>query len=306
MRLACAAILLSRTMSARPLFRPDGVKITHDPFAPDIMEKYGLPGRTDDEGFDPYADTVGPGIYGGIVKRDAAGAVVIGRQYQDHNPVPGPVYAGGGYTPTSRLLSAGDPAALSAWLDRFPDLANEVSTGGATPLHVCGMSRAASRLAALVAARGGRLEAVDTYGFRPLHRMASNNLAEGARARFCRRAPTAARARRAERRRSTLRARPPPPTSSPFWRGEGEKRRHAAALAAALLCTPHGAPPAAADKQLFADDAVSTAALPPAHAGPTAHRAARGKLRKRARRLGRVDGAVGIVGARGRRCREPC
>jgi hypothetical protein len=183
MRLACAAILLSRTMSApRALFRPDGVKITHDPFAPDIMEKYGLPGRTDDEGFDPYADTVGPGIYGGIVKRDAAGAVVIGRQYQDHNPLPGPVYAGGGYTPTSRLLSAGDPAALSAWLDRFPDLANEVSTGGATPLHVCGMSRAASRLAALVAARGGRLEAVDTYGFRPLHRMASNNLAEGARA----------------------------------------------------------------------------------------------------------------------------
>jgi len=162
--------------------RADGVRILHDPFAPGMREKYGAPGATDDEGFDPYADTVGPGIYGGVVKRDEAGAVVIGAQYQGHNSRPGPVYAGGGYTPTSRLLSAGDAAALAAWLDRFPELANEVSTGGATPLHVCGMSRAASALAALVAARGGALEAVDTYGFRPLHRMASNNLAAGARA----------------------------------------------------------------------------------------------------------------------------
>ena len=116
------------------------------------------------------------------MRRDEAGNVVIGAQYQGHNPRPGPVYAGGGYTPTSRLLSAGDAAALGAWLDRHPDLANEVSTGGATPLHVCGMSRAAAALAALVIERGGALEAVDTYGFRPLHRMASNNLAVGARA----------------------------------------------------------------------------------------------------------------------------
>jgi hypothetical protein len=66
MRLAYATILLARSMSARPaaaaLFRPDGVKILHDPFAPGMAEKYGLPGRTDDEGFDPYGDTVGPGI----------------------------------------------------------------------------------------------------------------------------------------------------------------------------------------------------------------------------------------------------
>lgn len=159
-----------------------GVRITHDPFSPGMAEKYGLPGKTDAEGFDPYADSVGAGIYGGIVQRDAAGAIVIGAQYQNHNPRPGPVYAGGGYTPTSRLLSAGDADALGAWFDRHPDLVNEVSTGGATPLHVCGMSRAASRLAAVVIARGGALEAVDTYGFRPLHRAASNNLAAGARA----------------------------------------------------------------------------------------------------------------------------
>ena len=29
---------------------------------------------------------------------------------------------------------------------------------------------------------GGNIEAIDTYGYRPLHRMASNNLAIGARA----------------------------------------------------------------------------------------------------------------------------
>ena len=54
------------------------------------------------EGFDPYADTVGPGIYGGVVKRDVEGRVVKGAQFQGHNSRPGPVYAGGGYTPASR------------------------------------------------------------------------------------------------------------------------------------------------------------------------------------------------------------
>ena len=34
------------------------------------------------QGFDPYADSVGPGIYGGVVKRDAEGELVIGEQYQ--------------------------------------------------------------------------------------------------------------------------------------------------------------------------------------------------------------------------------
>ena len=192
--LGALSVVAARSMSSAPassassapaaavLVRADGVRILHDPHAPGMREKYGAPGATDDDGFDPYTDTVGPGIYGGVVRRDVAGNVVVGTQYQNHNPRPGPVYAGGGYTPTSRLLSAGDAAALAAWFDRFPELANEISTGGATPLHVCGMSRRGASLAALVAARGGALEAVDTYGFRPLHRMASNNLAEGARA----------------------------------------------------------------------------------------------------------------------------
>ena len=88
------------------LYRKDGVRITHDPFAPGMIEKYGAPGKTDNEGFDPYADAVGPGIYGGIVKRDETGKIVIGRQYQNHNPHPGPVYAGGGYTKSTQALKS--------------------------------------------------------------------------------------------------------------------------------------------------------------------------------------------------------
>lgn len=67
-------------------------------------------------------------------------------------------------------------------LDRDPTLAHEVTTGGATPLHVCGMSQRGQHSAAVLLARGADPTAVDTYGYTPLHRMASNNLAEGARA----------------------------------------------------------------------------------------------------------------------------
>ena len=146
-----------------------------------MAEKYGLPGDTDSEGFNPYADTVGAGIYGGIVKRDSDGDIVIGKQYQNHNPRPGPVYAGGGYTPTSRALKS--EKELVKLLSRYPDLANEVTTGGATPLHMCGMSRTNQMSTGTVIKAGGDIEALDTYGFTPLHRMASNNLAIGAQMR---------------------------------------------------------------------------------------------------------------------------
>jgi len=145
-----------------------------------MADKYGMPGETDSEGFDPYRDSVGPGIYGGIVKRDRNGQVVIGRQYQNHNTRPGPVYGGGGYTPMSRALD--EAAKVEALLRRWPDLVNDISTGGAQPLHMCGMSRAKQHAAAVLIAHGADVEALDTYGMTPLHRMASNNLAAGARA----------------------------------------------------------------------------------------------------------------------------
>jgi len=167
---------------ASAYYRADGVRITHDPYAPGMVEKYGRPGETDNEGFDPYGDSVGPGIYGGIVKRDPnSGEIVIGRQYQNHNTRPGPVYAGGGYTPMSNALRKGE-SALKPLLDKYPDLANEITTGGASPLHMCGMGRDNQGATAYMISRGGDIEALDTYGMTPLHRMASNNLAVGAEA----------------------------------------------------------------------------------------------------------------------------
>merc|ERR1712205_204468 len=156
--------------------------ITHDPYAEGMSDKYGAPGQTDNEGFDPYADTVGPGIYGGDVKRDPkTGEVVIGRQYQNHNPRPGPVYSGKGYTAMSQALKRGEQA-IAALLEQDPDLVNEISTGGATPLHMCGMSKQNQHSTAYLISKGGVVEAMDTYGYTPLHRMASNNLPIGAKA----------------------------------------------------------------------------------------------------------------------------
>lgn len=196
----------------------------------DIIDKYGAPGETDEEGFNPYADTVGPGIYSGNVVRSASGAVMIGAQYQGHNPRSGPLYSGKGYTPVARALSlfrrelrtpetsvaAADRTGLGRLLQADPALTNEVSTGGASPLHSSGMSRENQHATAYLISRGGDIEALDTldfifyslspglsflwpilfsfsdecagadwnarYGYTALHRMASNNLAVGARA----------------------------------------------------------------------------------------------------------------------------
>lgn len=160
-------------------YRHDGVRITHDPYAPGMAEKYGRPGETDNDGFDPYSDSVGPGIYGGRVKRDEKGNILIGKQYQSHNPRPGPVYAGGGYTEMAQAIHRG-PHVVAALLDAQPDLLEDVSTGGARPLHLCGMSRSGQASTELLVKRGADVNALDTYGYTPLIRMASNNLAEGA------------------------------------------------------------------------------------------------------------------------------
>ena len=80
-RSATCLMTTASSHSGGDLYRRDGVRIAHDPFAPGMAEKYGTPGATDREGFDPYADSVGAGIYGGIVQRHPdSGEVVIGRQ----------------------------------------------------------------------------------------------------------------------------------------------------------------------------------------------------------------------------------
>ena len=91
------------------------------------------------------------------------------------------MYDGKGYSLMSRAISAGPETVENISAD-FPTLINEVSTGGATPLRTAGMSHKSSTSTALLISKGGDINALDTYGFTPLHRMASNNLADGAKA----------------------------------------------------------------------------------------------------------------------------
>ena len=66
--------------------------------------------------------------------------------------------------------------------DDVLQIVNEVSTGGATPLHTCGMSRQGQTATAALIELGATVETLDTYGMTALHRMASNNLPIGAQA----------------------------------------------------------------------------------------------------------------------------
>jgi len=161
-------------------YRKDGVKIDHDPYAKGMAEKYGLPGSTD-EGFDPYADSVGAGIYGGCVERDNEGNIVIGEQYQNHNNHPGPVYEGRGYSLMSKAIHAG-PEKVNEILKDYPKLKEEISTGGARPLHMCGMSSNGQLSTQSLIDAKADLYTQDTYGYTALHRMASNNLEVGGEA----------------------------------------------------------------------------------------------------------------------------
>ena len=64
---------------------------------------------------------------------------------------------------------------------KITKMMTERSTGGATPLHMWGMSRHGQYSTRLIIRHDGEVEAFDTYGFTPLHRMCQNNLAVGAK-----------------------------------------------------------------------------------------------------------------------------
>lgn len=166
-------------MNEKEYYRADGVRVDFDPYAPGMAEKYGLPGNTDNDGFDPYADTVGAGIYGGSVQRDADGKIIIGAQYQNHNSRHGPVYDGKGYSLMSKAIQAG-PEKVREVLQDFDEWKDEISTGGARPLHVCGMSQKGQFSTQVLIDAGADIHALDTYNYNALHRMASNNLDVGA------------------------------------------------------------------------------------------------------------------------------
>ena len=164
-------------------FRRHRMRVVHTPFGLTVTALLTASRRPliMQTGLDADADTVGPGIYGGNVERDAAGSIVIGKQFEEHNSLPGPVYSGDGYTPMSTAIHTG-PEAVAALLAIDPLWANEVTTGGATPLHVCGMSQRGQHSASVLIDAGAEIDAADTWGYTPLMRMATNNLGVGAAA----------------------------------------------------------------------------------------------------------------------------
>ena len=66
------------------------------------------------------------------------------------------------------------PGSLRPLLKKYPDLVNDYTTGGAAPLHMCGMSRENQDAVAVLVEFGADIEALDTYGMTPLHRMVCN------------------------------------------------------------------------------------------------------------------------------------
>lgn len=154
-----------------------------DPNSPEAAARYGLTPSRGADGYDAGSDAVGPGIYGGCVRRDDEGNVLYGDEYGrfDHGR-PGPLYDGNGYTLMSRAVMTGDPDVVRRVLADFPHLIGEIGTGGGTPLHVAGMSEGGQRCARALVDAGADVQAIDAYGYTALHRMASNDLADGAEA----------------------------------------------------------------------------------------------------------------------------
>lgn len=143
-------------------------------------------------------DVVGSGVYGGVAKRDAEGRVIIGDEWPENNRAPpshNPVHARGpyldfsafsmknqGYTQIAHLVMNNQVDAMKALFSKLDDdskrrrLANLVMTGGARPLHMCGMSRGgdSSELIEVLISNGADVNAMDNYELSPVDRLASN------------------------------------------------------------------------------------------------------------------------------------
>jgi hypothetical protein len=149
-------------------------------------------------------DVVGSGVYGGIVKRDDDGRVLIGDEWPEDNVAPpahNPVHSRGPYLDFSKYTSSnrgyskiacviqesrGQAASsLEALFQGIPEaadrkkLANLVMTGGARPLHMCGMGRGGdtSQLIEVLIKHGADVNAKDNYEYTPMDRLSSNNVA---------------------------------------------------------------------------------------------------------------------------------
>ena len=88
-----------------------------------------------------------------------------------------------GYSRIARLIMSGQAAKLEGLLESTSEserkkLANLVMTGGARPLHMCGMSAGAdaSELIAVLIRHGADVNAKDNYELTPIDRLASNSV----------------------------------------------------------------------------------------------------------------------------------
>jgi len=149
-------------------------------------------------------DVVGAGVYGGIVKRDNKGRVIIGDEWPENNMAPpahNPVHSKGpyldfskytslnrGYTMIATLLQQGSHTQLEALFQSVTNeqsrqkLANLVMTGGARPLHMCGMGNGGdtSELIKVLIKYGADVNAKDNYELTPMDRLDSNSVAGNA------------------------------------------------------------------------------------------------------------------------------
>lgn len=145
-------------------------------------------------------DVVGSGVYGGVVKRDEGGRIVIGDEWPEDNRAPpahNPVHSTGpfldfskftqanqGYAHITNLIIAGSLTELNSLFESIAaepkrkKLANLVMTGGARPLHMCGMSRGgdSSALISMLIKFGADVNAKDNYELTPVDRLASNSV----------------------------------------------------------------------------------------------------------------------------------
>ena len=145
-------------------------------------------------------DVVGAGVYGGIVKRRAGGLIIEGDEWPEDNRAPpahNPVHSRGpyldfskhtaanrGYSHIATVIMSGNARLLEALLksagseEQRRKLANLVMTGGARPLHMCGMSRGgdASELIQVLIDAGADVNAKDNYEMTPMDRLSSNSV----------------------------------------------------------------------------------------------------------------------------------
>merc|ERR1712178_258234 len=138
-------------------------------------------------GWNLPADVVGAGVYGGIVSRDNNGSVQVGDEWPENNfapPAHNPVHSTGpfldfskltssnrGYAHIALLIQRGSVAELQALFHQAGNaadrkqLANLVMTGGARPLHMCGMGRGGDTTAMIqvLLEKGADVNAKDNY-----------------------------------------------------------------------------------------------------------------------------------------------